>query len=226
MQPEAQSPVDPTTVWIVEDNPDYRETVQELVGSAADLSCPQAFASAEDCLEFLNEHLAPDVMLVDIGLPGLSGVDLVQRVRGFSPATQLVILTIHEDSDRIFDAICAGASGYLLKTATPDEILDAVHEVLRGGAPMTPQIARRVLNLFTQRNAPKWDYQLTARELEVLAEMVEGKTKKQIGAALFVTHHTVDTHMRNIYAKLHVHTRTGAVAKALNERLVPPNGAV
>jgi DNA-binding NarL/FixJ family response regulator len=210
-------------VWVVEDSDDYRETVQELIDTADDLACPHAFASGEELLEFLNGHLAPEVILVDIGLPGMSGIEIVERLHGFSPATHLVMLTIHEDNDRIFDAICAGACGYLLKTATPEQILTAVREALEGGAPMTPQIARRVLNLFTQMHAPRWNYDLTKAEQGVLQELVEGKTKSQIAKALFISPHTVDTHLRSIYAKLHVHSAPRAIAKAYKEKLVPPD---
>jgi DNA-binding NarL/FixJ family response regulator len=220
MQPEQGAPADLAPVWIVEDNPDYRETVQELIDAQDDLCCPHAFSSGEDLLQFLNGHLAPDALLLDIGLPGMDGIEVVKRVSGFAPATQMVMLTIHEDNERIFQAICSGACGYLLKTATPERILSAVREALRGGAPMTPQIARRVLNLFTQMHAPRWDYQLTERELDVLGSLVEGKTKQEMGKSLFLSPHTVDTHLRSIYQKLHVHSRTEAVVKALKERLV------
>ena len=207
-------------VWVVEDNLEYREVVQELVDGASDLTAPHAFESGEDLFEFLNHQFAPDVLLVDIGLPGMSGIDVVRRVKQFAPATQIVMLTIHEDNDLIFEAICAGACGYLLKMATPEAIVDSVREALAGGAPMTPQIARRVLNLFTQIRAPRWDYELTDREQDVLRELVEGMTKKQIGKKLFVSEHTVDSHLRSIYQKLHVHTRTEAVVKAITEKLV------
>ncbi|MGI9627521.1 MAG: LuxR C-terminal-related transcriptional regulator, partial [Longimicrobiales bacterium] len=168
----------------------------------------------------LTDHFAPELIIVAIGLPGLDGIEVVRKVRSFSPATQMIMLTIHEDSDRIFEAICAGACGYLLKTATPDEIVEALREARGGGAPMTPQIARRVLNLFTQLNGSRSDYGLTKREKDVLAELIEGKTKKDMGKALFLSSHTVDTHLRNIYTKLHVHSRTEAVVKALKERLI------
>ena len=163
MEPEQPTAIGAATVWIVEDNPEFRDTVQELVDSADDLSAPHTFSSGEALFEFLNSSFAPDLILFDIGLPGMSGIDAVGRIRDVSPNTQMVMLTIHEDNDRIFEAICAGACGYLLKVATPDDILRSIREALRGGAPMTPQIARRVLNLFTQVRAPKYDYDLTDR---------------------------------------------------------------
>lgn len=220
MQPSIRPTPQLASIWIVEDSVDYAQTVQELLADADDLVCQHVFHSGEDLLAYMNGHLSPDVMLVDIGLPGISGIDVVKRVHGFSPATHLVMLTIHEDNDRIFEAICAGATGYLLKTARPEEILSSIREVMRGGAPMTPAIARRVLNLFTQVRAPRWDYQLTDREREVLGELVAGKTKHDIGKALFLSAHTVDTHLRNIYEKLHVHSRTQAVVKAIRENLI------
>lgn len=220
MRPNTGRAVDSASVWIVEDSPDYRETVQDLINAEDGLSCPRAFASGEDLLEYLNGHFAPEALLVDIGLPGISGIEVVDRVHGISPGTQIVMLTIHEDNDRIFRAICAGASGYLLKPSESREIIASVREALKGGVPMTPQIARRVLNLFKQVRGPRYDYDLTDREKDVLAALVDGGTKKEIGEVLFITVHTVDTHLRNIYAKLHVHSRTEAVVKALKEHLI------
>lgn len=214
------APTDVANVWIVEDTRDYRETVQELIEAEDDLFCPHAFESAEEVLEALREHYAPEVLLVDIGLPGMSGIDLVETARPLSQGTQMVMLTISEDNDQIFRAICAGACGYLLKTATPDDIIQAVREAHQGGAPMTPQVARRVLNLFTQFHAPPGQSDLTEREMDVLRAMIEGGTKAEIGKRLFIAPATVDTHMRSIYSKLHVHSRTEAVVKALRGRLV------
>ncbi|HSM06702.1 MAG TPA: response regulator transcription factor [Longimicrobiales bacterium] len=211
-------------VWIVEDSAAYRETIQELFDEIDDVDLAQGFESGEALFGHLNQNLAPDLILVDVGLPGLDGIEVVQRLHQVAPATALVMLTQHEDNDRIFQAICGGACGYLLKTALPQEIVRATREALGGGAPMTPQIARRVLNLFTQIRAPAWDYDLTDREQEVLRELIDGKTKRDMGKALFVSEHTIDTHLRNIYAKLHVHSRTEAVVKAIKENLVSLDG--
>ena len=211
-------------VWIVEDSPGYRETIRELFDEVKDVELSEAFGSGEELFAHLNQNLAPDLILVDVGLPGMDGIEVVQRLHQVARSTALVMLTQHEDNDRIFQAICGGACGYLLKTALPQEILRAVREALGGGAPMTPQIARRVLNLFTQIRAPAWDYDLTEREQEVLRELIDGKTKREMGKALFVSEHTIDTHLRNIYAKLHVHSRTEAVVKAIKENLVSLDG--
>lgn len=216
-QPAARTDI---TVWIVEDSEEYRNTVSELIGAREGMRCTRTFGSCEDVLETLNQEFAPDVILMDISLPGMSGIECVKRFKVISPATHVVMLTIHEDNDRIFNALCAGASGYLLKMSTGAKICEAIEEVHAGGAAMTPQVARRVLNIFSQLNAPRWDYQLTDREKEILELLVDGATKEQAAEALFLSFHTIDTHIRNIYAKLHVNSRTDAVTKALRERLV------
>lgn len=208
------------SVWIVEDHDEFRETIQAVLEDAEGIRCEWAFPNAEDLLEALNHHFAPEVVLMDIGLPGMNGIEAIARVKTISPATHVILLTIHEDNDRIFEAICAGASGYLLKTSRTESVIEAVRDVHRGGAAMAPQIARRVLNMFTQFHGPRWDYQLTDREKEVLRELVAGKTKEQIADDIDLSFHTVDTHLRSIYAKLHVNSKSGAIAKALKERLV------
>lgn len=210
----------PINVWVVEDNTEFRSTLQHLISSRAGLICPEALGSCEALFTLLNQSFAPDVILMDIGLPGMSGIEGVERLKRISPATQVIMLTIHEDNDTIFKALCAGASGYLLKTAEPARIFEAIVESRYGGTVMTPQIARRVLSMFTQLNTPQWDYGLSDRERDVLQLLVSGLTKQKIADALFLSYHTIDTHMRNIYAKLHVKSRPGAIAKALKERLV------
>ena len=207
-------------VWLVEDNALYRRTIGQVIDEAEGARCERTFGACEDLLEALNQHFAPEIIFMDIGLPGMSGVEGVKRVKTKSPATQVIMLTVHEDNDTIFEAICAGASGYLLKTEPADRILDAITEIRRGGAPMNAQIARRVLNMFAQMVTPAYDYDLTAREKEILELMVESLSKDQIAERLFLSPYTVDTHIKNIYAKLHVHSRSAAVAKALKERLI------
>lgn len=206
-------------VWLVEDNDNYRETIAELVESA-DPFRPLAFRSCEAMTAALQEGHVPQVALMDIELPGCSGIEGVRRITEVSPTSQIIMLTVHADSDRIFEAICAGASGYLLKSASAEEVLDAIDGVLQGRAPMDGQIARKVLKMFQHIATPKGEYDLTDREQEVLDLLVDGLTKKQIAQDLVVSFHTIDTHIRNIYAKLHVHSRSDAVAKALRERLV------
>lgn len=208
------------TVWIVEDSADYRQTIQQLIENHPGMRCPRVFGSCEEVLSALNVEFAPEVILMDIGLPGMSGTEGVQRIKGITPATHVIMLTIHEDNDTIFRALCGGASGYLLKMSSTQKIFEAIEETCSGGAAMNGQIARRVLNMFKQLTTPRWDYQLTEREKEILQLLVDGQTKNQIADTLFLSYHTIDTHLRNIYSKLHVNSRSDAVVKALRERLL------
>jgi DNA-binding NarL/FixJ family response regulator len=167
----------------------------------------------------LAEGLLPDVILVDVELPGMNGIEAVQRIKAISPITRIIMLTVFDDHDKIFKAVCAGASGYLLKTSPVEKIVESIRDVYSGGAPMTPRVAHSVLEMFSRLMVPHQDYGLTAREQKILELMTEGLLKKEIADQLTLSYHTVDTHLRNIYAKLHVNTRSGAVAKALKERL-------
>lgn len=207
-------------VWIVEDNAFLRETIRELFEQRPDLRCALAAGSCEEALALLRRGHVPHVVLMDLGLPGIDGIDGIGRVKAISPATQIVVLTVHEDDDKVFEALCAGACGYLLKPASGEQIVGAVEAAVHGGAPMSASIARKVLRMFTQFARPKADHGLTERERELLQLLVEAQTQKQIAQRLGLSRHTVDTHLRNIYAKLHVHSRTAAVAKALQERLI------
>jgi DNA-binding NarL/FixJ family response regulator len=157
---------------------------------------------------------------VDIGLPGMSGIEGIRKMKSLSPSTDFIVLTIYESHQKVFEAICAGATGYLVKSLTPEEVVEKVREVIAGGAPMNPHIARQVLAMLSGTAKPPGEYGLTDREKQVLELMVEGLTRKDIADKLFVSPSTILTHSRNIYTKLHVHTRGGAVAKAVRERLV------
>lgn len=162
----------------------------------------------------LANSTVPDIVLLDVGLPGMTGIEGIAPLKAAAPDVQILILTAFEDDDKIFRAICAGASGYLLKTSTTAEIATAVAEVHRGGSPMTPRIARRVLEMFAKANPPKRDYGLSPREQEILQLLVEGKTVKEAAADFGISFHTADEYIRSVYGKLQVHTRGGAVAKA------------
>ncbi|HSU57608.1 MAG TPA: response regulator transcription factor [Candidatus Dormibacteraeota bacterium] len=209
----------PISVWLVEDNHTFRRTVARLLNQVPGLVCSQDFSNSEDALESLENGALPDVVLVDVELPGMDGIQAVRRMKSMSPATRIIMLTVFDDHDKIFKAICSGASGYLLKTAPVETVIDSIREVYSGGAPMTPRVARSVLDMFGKFMVPQHDYGLTAREQKILELMTQGLIKKEIADRLSVSYHTVDTHLRNIYAKLHVNTRSGAVAKALKERL-------
>lgn len=207
------------TVWLVEDNETFRNTVARALLRVPTIDCAQRFPNAEDALDALQAGGMPNVILLDIELPGINGVEAVKRIKSLSPATKIIMFTVVDSDDKIFNAICAGASGYLLKTSAAQKITEAIHEVHGGGAPMTPKVARSVLDMFARIPQPVEDYGLTDREREILELTVSGLIKKEIADKLSLSYHTVDTHLRNIYTKLHVHTRGGAVAKALKERL-------
>ncbi|RMH65142.1 MAG: DNA-binding response regulator [Calditrichaeota bacterium] len=208
-------------VALVEDNDLFRKTLSGVINRSPNLNCRHAFESAEKALRVMErEEWAPDIILLDIGLPGMNGIASISKIKSLSPASKIIMLTIHDDDDNVFRAICSGASGYLLKDASPHEIIHAMKSVLQGAAPMNAYIAKKVLDLFRKLAAPPAHYGLTGREKEILKLLVDGFSKKQIAATLFLSYHTVDTHLRNIYQKLEVHTRSGAVAKALKERLL------
>lgn len=208
------------SVWLVEDDPMYRETLVDLISQADGLRVIQAFGSSNEAVSALSEEFAPEVVLMDIGLPGMSGTEGARRLQELAPATQVVMLTVHEDDHAVFSAICAGASGYLLKNATAVQIVSAIREVHRGGIAFTPPVARKVLRLFQEFAASDEQYGLTVREKQILQLMEAGHTRVRIAEELHLSAHTVDTHIANIYAKLHVHSGIEAVAKAIRERLI------
>jgi DNA-binding NarL/FixJ family response regulator len=208
-------------VWIVEDSALYRDTICGLIERSERMRCAQAFADGEAAVRRLQEGSElPRLILMDLGLPGMSGIDCTRRLRETSPSVPIVILTVHQSNERIFEAICAGASGYLLKSAPGNEIMRCLESVLDGGAAIDSQIARRVLDMFSRMATPQADYGLSARERQILQLLVDGRTKQQIAAELFLSTHTIDGHVRSIYTKLHVNNRSGAVAKALREHLI------
>lgn len=221
MRPEASGRT-PARIWVVEDNALFRETLEALVNGSERMECARAFPTAEDALEALRSEPLPDLILMDLALPGMGGIEAIARCRDLASSVPVVVLTVDQSGDRIFEAICAGASGYLLKSSPGDDLVEALSRVLRGGAAMDARIARRVLEMFRGLTNPKADYGLTAREHEILQLLVDGMTKKQIAEHLRLSPHTIDGHVRNIYMKLHVQNRSGAVAKALRENLLPP----
>ena len=210
----------PIGIWLIEDDAFYRRTVADLLDGADGVEIRRSFFTCEAALDALRSDDAPEVILLDIGLPGMKGTEGARRFKVLSPASQIIMLTVHEDEDRIFEAICAGASGYLLKSASMDRILAAIHDVRAGGVPLTAPIARKVLHLFTHGPAPKTDYGLSEREREVLQLTAEGLTHKHIAERLFLSPYTVETHLRNTYTKLHVQNGVAAVSKAIRERLI------
>lgn len=214
---------DATVVWLVEDNRMLRQSLTSVINDQNDMRCPVSVGSVEDMLGSIEEGHAPDIVLMDLGLPGLSGIEGIRRLRSLVPAARAVVLTVHEERQSVFDAICAGASGYLLKPSTPDGVIDAIRQVRSGGAPINAYIAQKMLAMFARMappSDPEHDYHLTTREREILELMVDGLSMQQIADRLSRSYHTIDNHLRNIYEKLHVHSRASAVAKAVKERLI------
>jgi DNA-binding NarL/FixJ family response regulator len=211
----------PICVAIVEDNPDFRLGTSLILKTSPGYLVVGEFVSAEDLLRGMDD-IHPDVVLMDISLPGMTGIEATRILKERTPRVQIVILTVHEDDDTVFRAICAGAIGYVTKPVLPASLLEAVDFAFGGGTPMSPHIARRVLQMFREFHPPrKADYQLTDREISVLERLVDGDDYKQIADALFISLFTVRAHLRNIYDKLHVHSKSQAVAKALQEHLLP-----
>jgi DNA-binding NarL/FixJ family response regulator len=202
-------------VSIVEDNNRVRNSLARLIELSAGFACVSEHSSGEDALAALPKT-RPDVVLMDINLPGMNGVECVRQLKPLLPATQIVMLTVYENTDLIFQALAAGATGYLLKQTPPAELLAAVREVRGGGSPMTGHIARKVVASFQQASNSSREFEnLTPREKQVLDFLAKGFLYKEIAEAMAISYDTVHTHIRKIYEKLHVRSRTEAVAKHL-----------
>lgn len=199
-------------VAIVEDIREIREGLKLLIDSSDGFSCIDTYASAEEALEQLPER-QPDVVLVDIQLPGLSGIECVRRLKPQCSSTQFIMSTVYEDDENIFESLKAGASGYLLKKISPEKILDAITEVYNGGSPMSSQIARKVIASFQHKNSIDEADMLTPKEREILKALSKGLRYKEIAAEMNISMETVRSHARHIYEKLHVQSRTEALNK-------------
>jgi DNA-binding NarL/FixJ family response regulator len=207
-------------VGIVEDQREIREGLKTLISGTPGYGCAGAWRSMEEALEQIGRDV-PDVLLADIGLPGISGTEGIRLLKQRYPALPALVLTVYEDDERIFNALCAGACGYLLKSTPPARLLEGLQEAVVGGAPMSPQVARRVIELFRDFRPPeKSDRKLTAHEARLLALLVDGHNLKTAAAEIGVSRATVAWHMRSIYEKLQVHSQSEAVAKALRARLI------
>lgn len=212
----------PIAVAIVEDSPDIRFGTSHILRSSPQYAVVGEYEAAEDLIDEFDT-IRPEVVLMDLGLPGMSGIEAIEHLKRNHPRLEIVVLSIFADDDNVFRALCAGASGYLTKPAMPHQLTEAVEHAFSGGTPMSPHIARRVLEMFKQHiPPPKQDYDLTSRELEVLDHLVQGDDYKAIAEKLFLSLFTVRAHIRNIYDKLHVHSKSQAVAKALKGNVVPP----
>ncbi len=207
-------------VVIVEDQREVRDGLGALIHGTHGFACAARYRTMEEALVQIGP-IAPDVILTDLGLPGMSGIEGIGILHERLPDIPILALTIHDDDDRVFEALCAGASGYLLKNIPPARLLEALKEAHEGGAPMSPEIARRVVHLFREFRPPaRAAHRLTPQEIELLKLLVEGHYYKTAADVMGISVNTVSFHLKHIYAKLQVHSKTEAVAKALRQGLV------
>jgi DNA-binding NarL/FixJ family response regulator len=203
---------------ICEDNNDYRESLLAFLDEDDDLVCCGSFANANNIAEIIN-NCKPDIVLMDIDMPGKNGIEALKEIKEFFPETEIIMLTVFEDRENVFEAVCAGASGYLLKNSSPDVIAKSIKEVMNGGAAMSPAVARKTLQFF-QKPFKDDSLKLSQQEQQVLKLLVEGLSYKMIAAKMNVVIDTIRYHIKKIYDKLHVHSAPEAVAKAIRDRLV------
>ncbi len=213
-----------TRITIFDDNKRFRESIGVMLDTANDMDFVGNYPDVLNVIENI-EASKPDVVLMDIDMPGINGVSAVRMIQEKFPRLPVIMLTSFDEDDKVFQSICAGATGYLLKNTQPQKLIEAIREVQSGGAPMTPSIARKMMTHFQQQNTPaqKNDYGLSEREKEVLAQLVKGLSLKMIADQLFVSRETVKSHIKNIYAKLHVSCAAEAVAKTLQQNILIPN---
>ena len=206
-------------VLIFEDNLSLRNTLYQLVDGSEGFKCVGAF---ENCSQLLKnvQDTKPDVVLMDIQMPGMNGIEAVQVLRDKFPQLKIMMQTIFEDNDKIFQSIYAGASGYILKNTSPARFLEFIKETYEGGAPMSPAVATKVLKMLIHQDSPAHDFNLSEREKEVLSFLVKGMSYKLIGEKCFISIDTVRAHIRNIYDKLHVHSKAEAVATAIKSKII------
>jgi DNA-binding NarL/FixJ family response regulator len=207
-------------VVLIEDLRDIRLGLTALINGTPGFDCVAGYGSVETALAQI-ERVGPDVILTDLGLPGMSGVEGIVRFREIFPEIPIIALTVYDNDEQIFNALCSGANGYLLKNTPPARLLEALQEAASGGSPMSPTIAARVVKLFRTFRPPEYaEYHLTPQETELLRLLIEGHHKKTAAREMSISINTVSFHLKNIYEKLQVHSKTEAVAKALRERLL------
>ena len=206
-------------ILIVEDERHLREGLEMLVNFTPGFKCTGAFRTMEEALARVRREL-PDVVLTDIGLPGMSGIEGIKKLKELHPDLLILVLTVYDDNEKIFDALCAGACGYLLKRTEPSELLKSLREAVTGGAPMSPEVATKVIKLFREFRPPeKADYNLTPHEIRILKMLTEGYNYVSAAEKLGISYNTLKFHVRNIYDKLQVHSQSEALALAMRERM-------
>ena len=214
------SPATPIQVLVVEDNTSYRSALIQTLADTEDLDCQQGFSTSEAAMSALAVGPAPDVILLDLGLPGKGGLEAIPEFKAALPNVHILVLTQFDDKPKVVQAIAAGVSGYLLKTSSLEEIVAGIREVMAGGSPLNAQIARMILTTF-RHFVPKEDPgDLTDRERDVLALLAEGLIKKEVADRLAISFHTVDSHVRSIYRKLQVRNLSAALRKAMRQGLI------
>ncbi len=207
------------SVVIVEDDKFIREGIAELLKSTPGFKLNAVFENCEAALKEIKKFL-PDVILMDISMPGMNGIECVKKITEKNPQVKIIMLTVYEEEQKIFDSLRAGASGYILKRSSLQEILSSIKEVVSGGGPMSPVIANKVLNYFNKSGKKSEEINLTTRETEILKELIEGHSYKKISELLFISLDTVRSHIKSVYQKLHVNSKSEAVAKALKDNLL------
>ena len=209
----------PITIWIVEDDTVYRRTLQRLLNRESHIT-PRVFPSCIELLEAIQADPHPDLVLMDLGLPEMSGTEGIRKLAALAPEVTVLVLTVFQDKEKVLHALDAGAAGYLLKTATGREIIEGLHQVFAGGASLSPSIAKIVLEERRAPNSPSNTFKLSPRETEVLEQLANGLSLKEIATELGIGRRTVAFHLENIYSKLHVQSQSGAVAKALRSGII------
>jgi DNA-binding NarL/FixJ family response regulator len=208
-------------IAIIEDLRDVREGLAMLISGTNGFECVGRFRSVEEAAAKLSDFNKPQIILTDIGLPGMDGIEGIRVLREKFADISFLALTVYDDDERIFSALCAGACGYLLKNTQPARLIESLREIAAGGAPMSPEVAIKVVTLFRDFAPPSYaDYHLTPQEKELLKMIIEGHSYKTAAAALGISYHTVSFNLRNVYQKLQVHSKSEAVTKALREKLV------
>jgi len=202
-------------IVIIEDDDIIRESFATLINANKDYICVSNYNNCEEAIQKLESD-KPDIILMDISLPGISGIEGIKRIKNVKPNIEIITVTVHEENDKVFDALCAGATGYLTKNISPKRMIDAINEVLHGGAPMSTNIARKVIRSFQKST----ESPLTSRETEVLQHLAKGKSYTMIADELYINKETVRTHIKNIYQKLNVNSKAGAIEKATRDRLI------
>jgi DNA-binding NarL/FixJ family response regulator len=210
-----------TKIWIVDDHEVFAKQIRRLIEPEPDMECTQNFNSAADLFEKLQfTRDFPDLLLLDLGLPRRSGLDILPDIRKIMPNSKILVLTASDDRDKVYRAICNGASGYLLKTADPDDIIQGIRDVIDGTSALSGTISKMILDGFSRYGPVEAIDPLTSREEDVLHHLVRGLIKKEIADELSISQHTVDMHLRAVYRKLHVRSQTEAVSKALRQGIV------